>query len=214
MPGSINVAVGASAVGTRASWVLDVGADVVLAAASDAEALRLGRLLEAAGLRRLVGILSGGAPRWSRAGLPIATTPAIDVATLAGRIRRDDVTVLDVREHDEWQTGHVPDSIHVPYHELDDGALTDLGLVDGPLAVVCSVGNRSSIAASLLQRHGMENVEHVAEGGVLDLEEHGITLVAGTSSATRNARDHVESVPGRPARRASPVDSAGNALSG
>ena len=48
-----------------------------------------------------------------------------------------------------------------------------------PLAVVCSAGNRSSIAASLLKRAGLEGVEHVADGGVEDLEKEGIELVEG-----------------------------------
>jgi hydroxyacylglutathione hydrolase len=78
------------------------------------------------------------------------------------------VTLLDVREDDEWDEGHVEGSLHVPYHELRDGAPADLPR-DEPLAVACSAGNRSSLAASLLRRAGLENVIHVADGGVQDL---------------------------------------------
>jgi rhodanese-related sulfurtransferase len=42
--------------------------------------------------------------------------------------------------------------------------------------VACSAGNRSSLAASLLERAGIPNVLHVADGGVRDLAEHGIEL--------------------------------------
>ena len=88
--------------------------------------------------------------------------------------------LLDVREDDEWEEGHVPGSLHVPYHELRDGAPAELR--DGPkaIAVACSAGNRSSIAASLLRRAGVENVAHVAEGGIADLAEEGIELVKGS----------------------------------
>ena len=48
-----------------------------------------------------------------------------------------------------------------------------------PLAIVCSSGNRSSIAASLLKRAGLDGVEHVADGGVKDLRNEGIELVEG-----------------------------------
>ena len=48
-----------------------------------------------------------------------------------------------------------------------------------PLAVACSAGNRSSLAVSLLRRQGVENVIHVADGGVADLADHGIQLVEG-----------------------------------
>jgi hydroxyacylglutathione hydrolase len=78
------------------------------------------------------------------------------------------VTLLDVREDDEWEEGHVDGSLHVPYHELRDGMPSNLPR-DEPVAVACSAGNRSSLAASLLRRAGLENVIHVTDGGVQDL---------------------------------------------
>jgi rhodanese-related sulfurtransferase len=88
------------------------------------------------------------------------------------------VSLLDVREDDEWEEGHVQGSVHVPYHDLRDG-LPGTVANGKQLAVACSVGNRSSIAASLLKRAGVEDVIHVADGGVADLEEEGIPLVEG-----------------------------------
>ena len=35
-----------------------------------------------------------------------------------------------------------------------------------PVAVICGSGQRSAVAASLLQRYGGEHVTHVVEGGV------------------------------------------------
>ena len=34
--------------------------------------------------------------------------------------------VLDVREHDEWDAGHVPDAVHIPLGELG-ARYTELG---------------------------------------------------------------------------------------
>ena len=181
VPGSINVTMARSAVGTRAAWIVDPETDVVVAAATDDEAKRMGRLLEAVGFRRVLGYLTGGVAAWQEAGLETGSTPAIDVHDLAGRLRSDDVALLDVREDDEWDEGHVAGSFHIPYHDLRDGAPAELrdsqrGCV---LAVACSVGNRSSIAASLLKRAGVENVVHVADGGIADLADEGIELVRG-----------------------------------
>jgi rhodanese-related sulfurtransferase len=84
-----------------------------------------------------------------------------------------------VREDGEWAEGHVTGSLHVPYHELSRGIPPELQ--NGrPLAVACSVGNRSSIAASLLRRAGRRDVIHVADGGIADLAEEGIELEKGT----------------------------------
>jgi hydroxyacylglutathione hydrolase len=69
-----------------------------------------------------------------------------------------------VREQDEWDDGHIPGSLHMPYHDIH-------GLPEGldpgrPVAVICSSGQRAAPAASLLRRHGAEHVLHVVDGGV------------------------------------------------
>ena len=96
---------------------------------------------------------------------------------LAERLWDEEAVLLDVREDDEWEEGHVRGSIHIPYHELSDGLPTEVRATGRPLAVACSTGNRSSLAASLLRRAGIGNVLHVADGGVQDLEEEGFELV-------------------------------------
>ncbi len=85
--------------------------------------------------------------------------------------------MLDVREDDEWEAGHVEGSVHVPYHELHDGLPSELASNSKPIAVACSAGNRSSLAVSLLKRAGVGNLVHVADGGVADLSEHEVELV-------------------------------------
>jgi glyoxylase-like metal-dependent hydrolase (beta-lactamase superfamily II) len=177
VPGSLNVTMVKAAVGTRAAWVVDPLSDVVVAAASDAEARRLGGLLHAVGFRAVRGYLAGGLSAWRDDGLGVGSTEAIDPSELARRLLVDEVTLLDVRESDEWDEAHVAGSLHVPYHELRDGLPDGLELDARPLAVVCSAGNRSSIAVSLLKRAGVDApLVHVADGGVADLERHGVRL--------------------------------------
>jgi rhodanese-related sulfurtransferase len=177
VPGSINVTMVRAAVGTRAAWVVDPETEVVVAAETDDEARRLALLLEAVGFRRITGLLAGGIAAWREAGLPVESTVAIDVPELAERLRADDVRLLDVRELDEWEEGHVEGSRHLPYHDLGNGIPEDLRNGGKPLAVACSVGNRSSIAVSLLRRAGVDDVIHVVDGGVAELADEGIDLV-------------------------------------
>jgi glyoxylase-like metal-dependent hydrolase (beta-lactamase superfamily II)/rhodanese-related sulfurtransferase len=178
VPGSLSVTQVYSGVGTRAAWVLEPEAEVVVLAASDDDARTLARSLEAVGFRSLRGFVAGGIAAWQAAGLPTDSTPAIDPTGLAERLRAGDMTLLDVREDDEWDEGHVEGSLHVPYHELRDGAPPEFPR-DRPLAVACSAGNRSSLAASLLRRSGVERVVHVTDGGIEELERLGIELVRG-----------------------------------
>jgi hydroxyacylglutathione hydrolase len=153
--------------------------DILLNAASDEDAGRMARLLEAVGFRKIAGFLAGGTTAWREAGFETGSTVAVDVPGLAEQIRGGEVRVLDVRDEDEWEESHVPGSIHIPFHELRDGIPAELENGGKPLAIVCSAGNRSSIAASLLKRAGLESVEHVADGGVEDLASEGIELVEG-----------------------------------
>ncbi len=175
VPGSLNVTMTRAAVGTRAAWVVDPESDVVVTAATDEEARRLGRMLEAVGFRGLRGFLAGGVDAWQAAGLEMGSTPALDTAGLAERL--DEVVLLDVRDDDEWEEGHVEGSLHVPYQGLRDGVPDVLPRNGKPVAVACSTGNRSAIAASLLKRAGYTNVIHVTDGGVADLPGQGVELV-------------------------------------
>jgi hydroxyacylglutathione hydrolase len=176
VPGSINVTMAKPGVGTRAAWAVGADVEILAAAETDDEARRLGRMLEAVALRRLRGYLAGGLTAWRQAGLDVETTVALDAAALGERLRCGDLILIDVREADEWEEGHVRDSINVPYHDLPNGLPDDI-LVDGrPVAVACSAGNRSSTAASLLKRAGVRNVIHVADGGVADVVASGVEL--------------------------------------
>jgi hypothetical protein len=65
-PGALNVTMTHTGVGTRAAWVVDPESEVVVLAASDEDAQRLGRLLEAVGVRNLCGYVSGGPRRLAR----------------------------------------------------------------------------------------------------------------------------------------------------
>jgi hydroxyacylglutathione hydrolase len=179
VPGSVNVTMTRSSVGTRAAWIADPEAEVLLNAASDEDARLMARMLEAVGFRKIAGFLGGGTTSWREDGFETGSTLAVDVPGLAAQIRGGEVRVLDVREDDEWEESHVPGSIHIPFHELRDGVPAELENDGKPLAIVCSAGNRSSIAASLLKRAGLDSIEHVADGGVEDLRGEGIELVEG-----------------------------------
>jgi hydroxyacylglutathione hydrolase len=176
-PGSLNVTMTHRGVGTRAAWVVDPESEVVLLAASDEDVRRLGRLLEAVGFRRLGGYVAGGIGAWRNGQLNTQSTQALDVRGLADRLWREEAVLLDVREDDEWEKRHVEGSLHVPYHELRDGLPEEVREAGKPIAVACSVGNRSSLAASLLRRAGADRVLHVADGGVTDLADYGVELV-------------------------------------
>jgi rhodanese-related sulfurtransferase/glyoxylase-like metal-dependent hydrolase (beta-lactamase superfamily II) len=162
IPGAVcNPAVRAG-FGTKLAWVADRDREVVLVGRDDADATHAAHLAAAVGIRGVAGFLAGGMTSWREEKRPTGSVERIDVDAL--HARRDDVQVLDVRERSEWDAGHIPGSIHAPYHELS--AVPDGLDPERPVAAICSSGQRSAIAASLLRRRGLERVVHVADGGV------------------------------------------------
>lgn len=72
-----------------------------------------------------------------------------------------DGLVLDVREHDEWDAGHIPGAVHIPLGELG-ARYTELERGQ-PLFVICRSGNRSAYAARALAGAGWD-ARNVSDG--------------------------------------------------
>ncbi|MDT5097572.1 MAG: hypothetical protein QOC76_1309 [Mycobacterium sp.] len=73
-----------------------------------------------------------------------------DFGALAKAIGGDGVTVLDVRQADEFADSHIDGALNIPLHELVD-RVGELPV--GEVWVHCASGYRASIAASILDRH-------------------------------------------------------------
>lgn len=69
--------------------------------------------------------------------------------------------LLDVREDDEWDAGHVAGALHIPLGEL--GARYTEIERDRPLFVICRSGNRSGHAAHALAGAGWD-ARNVSDG--------------------------------------------------
>ncbi len=77
-----------------------------------------------------------------------------------------DYTILDVREQDEFDAGHIPGAILIPYTEIESKSEKRLPDKDKQILVYCRSGRRSKIAADALARLGYTNVKEF--GGIID----------------------------------------------
>lgn len=76
--------------------------------------------------------------------------------------------VLDVRRHDEWETGHLPAALHIPHTELRERLDEVRERAGGrPVRVMCASGVRSAIAHRVLTQAGMDSAS--LSGGMLTL---------------------------------------------
>ena len=90
----------------------------------------------------------------------------IDVETLQNRLENEEITLLDVRELDEYDGGHIEGAVNARLSSLDEIELPYLK--DDPIYVICRSGNRSAQAAQLLQERGYTEIYDVS-GGMLSL---------------------------------------------
>ena len=74
--------------------------------------------------------------------------------------------ILDVREQDEYDAGHIPGAILIPYTQIDEKAKGMLPDKDQLILVYCRSGRRSKIAAEALMELGYTNIKEF--GGIID----------------------------------------------
>ncbi|GAA2134301.1 hypothetical protein GCM10009760_11430 [Kitasatospora kazusensis] len=86
-----------------------------------------------------------------------------------------DAPLLDVREQDEWDAGHVDGALHIPIGQVV--ARID-ELPDGKLYVLCRVGGRSAQVVQYLVQQGREAVN--VDGGMFAWEAAGRPMVSGS----------------------------------
>lgn len=91
---------------------------------------------------------------------------------LAEDILNFDLILLDIRERNEFEMMHIPNSIHVPRGLLEGACVWNYDDTVPALAearnqniiLICRSGNRSVLAAQTMQQMGFENVRSLKLG--------------------------------------------------
>ncbi len=123
--------------------------------------IRLARV----GFDKVEGFLKEGFSAWRKAGEKFDLIIDVETDELALDIKHDPkLVVLDVRRETEFGEGHVKDAINLPLSDMIDVAQIANFEDDQNLYVHCASGYRSTIAASLMKRHGYHNLRNVLGG--------------------------------------------------
>ena len=151
LAGSINVGID----GKYATWagtVLHKDAPIVVIADEERVAesiMRLGRI----GFDHVTGYLQDGMEAVGDRLELIEKTDRV-AASAVGELSGK-VAILDVRSAREWEDGHLEGSVNIPLNQLQQ-RISEVPTADH-LVVHCQGGYRSSIAVSLLKKHGCKN---------------------------------------------------------
>jgi len=82
----------------------------------------------------------------------------------AAKLNSDEAVIVDVRDKDEWDEGHIPGALHMSRGTIE---LDIEEKVPDPNAMIichCGGGGRSALAAESLQKMGYKNVRSMAGG--------------------------------------------------
>lgn len=176
--GAINLPPGRGQ-GTRAGLVLGPEDPLVVVAADSREAHAIAERLHSVGLWNIVGLLEAAPEVWAASGVQVRTSRSWDPFRLSQRLLAGRTRLIDVRDREEWQLGHVRESRSLPLHRLADVGPADLEPSPLDFVVACEGGGRAAFAASVLRLRTGADVVRVARGGIEDLPARGITLVPG-----------------------------------
>ncbi len=148
---------------TFAGWVLPPDQEILLVAENVEQAKEARVWLRRVGLDRVIGYLHGGMSAWAGEALDTERVHLISVEELHERVTGGNHLVLvDVRTEQEYAERHIDGAINIQaphlrtrHEELDP---------EQPTYLICGVGLRSTIAASLLKQNGFAHVTSVSGG--------------------------------------------------
>ena len=162
--GALNVPVSGTSFATKAGFLLDPAAAIVVQAASAAEAEQAIRGLRSIGFLQLEGYVLGEGPE---------RIEAVDLDEL-DELLKEGAELIDVRERDERDSGYIAGSRNIPYRLLPVAG-ADVP-TDRPVVTICESGARAVVAASILAAQGVD-ARPVLEGGIGDWAARGGQMV-------------------------------------
>src|SRR5262245_61523532 len=100
----------------------------------------------------------------------------VSVQDVQSRIQNNGVALIDVREKEEWDEGHLPNATFLPRGFLESRIEKAVPERDQPIIVYCAGGTRSAYAAKTLQDLGYKDVVSMA-GGYGEWKDAGLPFV-------------------------------------
>ena len=144
-------------------WVVPFGTPLILLADDGPARAEAAVQLFRIGFDDVPGYLDGGMDAWIASGRPTRSYPVATLDDLIGEARLGGRAILDVRQRNEWEEGHLPGSRHTFVGDLPRRIHELLGL--DTVMVACATGYRAAIAASMLDAVDVP-VRLVARDGV------------------------------------------------
>ncbi len=121
-----------------------------------------------------VAVISGGMLLWPlfRRGVGGSSISTLEATQL---INHQGALVLDVREPEEFQKGHILNARNLPLGQVEARAGEIEKFKEKPVIVACATGNRSASAAAILRKRGFARVVNLS-GGISAWTQAGLPV--------------------------------------
>ncbi|MBN1244864.1 MBL fold metallo-hydrolase [Candidatus Bathyarchaeota archaeon] len=160
IPGALSIWLGGTS--AHPGWILDYNQKIVFVHERKSDMNTVAAHFWRLGFDNLLGFLCPGIGEWHDTGKPISHVGTLSASELKERLEENLLSVVDVREPREWKEGYIEGAERIFFGHLAGKAGSLPG--DKPVAVICSVGQRASIAASILKKEGFHEVYNVLGG--------------------------------------------------
>jgi len=161
IPNSLSMWLGGTSV--YPGWLLDTDQYIIFVHERPSDINTVTPRLRRLGFDNTCGYLCGGMNEWQETGKGIKNVNTMSIFELKSKLEKREVELLDVRNPSEWKDdGIVEGAKCIFFADLPKKA--DSLSKEKSLAVTCSVGNRSSIAVSILERAGFKDISNVLGG--------------------------------------------------
>jgi len=100
----------------------------------------------------------------------------ISAQELVQLVNNEGAVVVDVRDKAEFDSGHIVDSVNIPYTNIES-RLSELKKHEGkPIVLACKMGQHSGAAGTALRKAGFEQVSRL-RGGITEWRGQNLPVV-------------------------------------
>jgi hydroxyacylglutathione hydrolase len=160
IPGSLNIWLEGSSY--YPGWVVGYDKRIILVLERKEDAEKAITYLNRIGFVDIIGYLCPGIDAWRNKGNLTESSGVLTAPELKNLLSRNAVTIIDVRDAEEYGFGHIPGAINFYVGQISE----NVGKISSekPVVLTCSWGGRGSLAASILKHRGFKDVFNLLGG--------------------------------------------------
>jgi len=160
IPGSISIWL--EGLPYYAGWAIDYDERILLVVERRSDAEEATTYLHRIGYDEVAGYLCPGVDGWRNNGRFTESIGTLTAPDLKDVLEKRSVTLIDVRDVEEYASGHIPGSVNIYVGDIDSEARNIPG--GNPIILTCGWGGRGSTAASILRRRGIREIFNLLGG--------------------------------------------------